>query len=361
MKAFQKPKRTFCSKPERKIENMKRLSIFNKIVFAINLVVVVLLLVACAVPYLTFENLPFLSFLSLGVPVLVGANTLFFLYWLIQGKRQMLYSLAILVFGYFVLGTFIKLSFTRDKFAKEDLKILSYNVHGFKKKPGIKRITLYKGVQDLVLEEQPDIICFQEVGYRMDKDFMNYPYHHLQRIYTGKKAHLGIFSKYPIIKSEIINFPNSINNGSYADIVYKNDTIRVYNIHMQSLGITPGTGVIRSKSTDQLYEGVANSFIQQLQQAKMIAEHKASSPYKTLVCGDFNNTQFSNVYHQIKGDMQDSFIEEGSGYGRTFNFLQIPLRIDFLLADESFEVRGHKNYDLNYSDHFPVMASFRLK
>lgn len=93
----------------------------------------------------------------------------------------------------------------------------------------------------------------------------------------------------------------------------------------------------------------------------MIADHMASSPYPTLLCGDFNNTQFSNIYYQIKGEMQDSFIEEGIGYGRTFNFFRIPLRIDFIMADETFEVRAHKNYDLKYSDHYPIMASFRLK
>ena len=172
---------------------------------------------------------------------------------------------------------------------------------------------------------------------------------------------MGIFSRYPIIASETITFPNSINDGSYADIVYKGDTIRIFNLHMESLGITPGTGVLRRSSSERLYSKVTGAFKKQEKQAETIRELIDASPYKTMLCGDFNNTQFSKAYHLIKGDMQDSFIEKGSGYGRTLNYFNIPLRIDFIMADQSFEVKEHKNYNFKYSDHYPVMASFRLR
>ncbi|NNE77726.1 MAG: hypothetical protein HKN31_11715 [Pricia sp.] len=130
---------------------------------------------------------------------------------------------------------------------------------------------------------------------------------------------------------------------------------------MQSLGITPGTGAIRSRPIDRLFRRVTKRFEKQLEQAKMIEKHMASSPYKTIVCADMNNTQFSNVYRIIKGNLQDSFMKKGAGFGKTYNFLQVPLRIDFILADPAFKVEGHKNFTEKYSDHFPVMASFRLE
>ncbi|HET8735824.1 MAG TPA: endonuclease/exonuclease/phosphatase family protein, partial [Pricia sp.] len=211
----------------------------------------------------------------------------------------------------------------------------------------------------LIRKEKPDIVCFQEVSVGMTAHFLDYPYHHLKKIRSQDKVHLGIFSKYPIIDAKIIHFPNSINNGSYADIAYEGDTLRLYNVHMQSLGITPGSGVLRSNSSERLYNRVVNAFKKQEEQAEMIRKHRAGSPHPTLLCGDFNNTQFSKEYHILKGEMQDSFIEAGFGYGRTFNFLRIPLRIDFIMGDTSFEITGHKNYNVNYSDHFPIMASFR--
>ena len=340
---------------------MKGLSFFNKIVFFFNIIFAFVLLLACAVPYLSLELFPFLSILSLGVPVLVVVNTLFFLYWLLGLKKQAFTSLFVLIFGYFVLGTFIKLSSESTDFKEDELKVMTYNVRAFNRYRFLDNDNIPEEIEGLVEQEKPDIICFQEVGHDMQEDYLDYPYHFLKRIPAGNKVHMGIFSKYPIIKAEIINFPNSINNGSYADILYKGDTLRIYNLHMQSLGITPGTGVLRSQSSERLYRRVTNAFKRQQQQAQIIAEHKAKSPYRTLVCGDFNNTQFSSVYHTIIGEMQDTFIEKGSGYGRTYNFLMIPIRIDFIMADSSFEVMGHKNFDEKFSDHFPVMASFRLK
>ena len=54
------------------------------------------------------------------------------------------------------------------------------------------------------------------------------------------------------------------------------------------------------------------------------------------------------------------FIEKGKGFGRTLDFHKLPMRIDFILADPAFEVKSHTNYDVVYSDHYPIMASFKL-
>jgi len=100
----------------------------------------------------------------------------------------------------------------------------------------------------------------------------------------------------------------------------------------------------------------------QQEQAKIVAAHREQTTHKTIVCGDFNSTQYSNVYKTILGeDLVDTFQEQGSGYGRTFNFEYYPVRIDFILADKQFEVMAHKNYNKKFSDHFPVMTSLRLK
>ncbi len=238
---------------------------------------------------------------------------------------------------------------------------MSYNIHGFKAFENMDRLTIYNKLKDFIAAENPDVISFQEVSYRMNGNFMNYPYSFLKRIPTGDKVHLGIFSKYPILKAEIIHFPNSINNGSYADILFKKDTIRIYNIHIQSLGITPGTGNVRSKTPEQLYDKLSTRFHRQLSQAKMIESHRATTDFPTIICTDMNNTQFSNVYQVLKGKSLDTFLEEGAGLGRTYNLMGLPLRIDFIFADDHFEILSHKNYDDKFSDHFPVMASFRLK
>ena len=95
--------------------------------------------------------------------------------------------------------------------------------------------------------------------------------------------------------------------------------------------------------------------MQQLQ-TELFLKHKNKCNYKTIVCGDFNNTAFSYVYRAVKGDMTDTFKEAGNGFGRTYNFKFFPMRIDFIFADPAFKVNGFKTYDVEYSDHFPIMA-----
>ena len=73
------------------------------------------------------------------------------------------------------------------------------------------------------------------------------------------------------------------------------------------------------------------------------------------MCGDFNNTVFSYVYRILKGDLLDAFETSGTGFGSTFDFKYFPVRIDFILADQSFKVGTFKNYSVPYSDHFPIL------
>ena len=120
---------------------MKRKSWFHKIVFTINLVFAFLLLIAGVVPYISSKTLSFLSFLSLAVPFLVVVNGLFLLYWAIRRKKQLWYSLVTLVFSYFVLGTFVKLNFSKEEILEEDLSVMTYNVRGFNKYKALDNIS----------------------------------------------------------------------------------------------------------------------------------------------------------------------------------------------------------------------------
>ena len=58
--------------------------------------------------------------------------------------------------------------------------------------------------------------------------------------------------------------------------------------------------------------------------------------------------------------MSDSFIQRGSGFGRSFDFKLFPMRIDFILSDARLDVVDHQNYDVSYSDHFPLISTLSL-
>ena len=215
--------------------------------------------------------------------------------------------------------------------------------------------TVGERIVAFVKDNDPDIVCFQEFSKRGDKKFKYYPFKYI----SNDKGIQAVYSKYPIIANGSLNFPNTKNNAIYADIVINKDTIRVYNIHLQSLNIRPGS--FKRETPHRLFKRLGDSFIKQRQQAELIVAHSKDSPYRKIICADLNNTQYSNVFHEIKGDMRDSFKEKGKGYGSTYIFKFLPIRIDFIMMDKSIEIKAHRNFEEKLSDHYAVMASFRLK
>jgi endonuclease/exonuclease/phosphatase family metal-dependent hydrolase len=262
--------------------------------------------------------------------------------------------------GYFIQDPFIRLFDSNSEISSENLSILTFNALSFsgfdKYNPEIgQEIVAFVTAQD------PDIVCFQEFDYThtFDRSFKQYPYNFVN---YGKDPDLGsaqaIFSKYPIIQRGSLDFFDSSNNAIFADLLIGKDTLRIYNVHLQSLKVRAGN--FKREQPQKLLKRLGESFVKQQQQVDLIRSHSKGSQLKKIICGDFNNTQFSNVYRKLKGDMQDSFEKKGFGYGRTYDFKFLPFRIDFILADPSFEITAHKNFDVRLSDHFPVMASIRL-
>jgi len=339
-----------------------QLSFIDKIAFGINSVIALLLLLACAAPYITAESFSVLSLLSLTVPILVLVNFLFLLYWLLRKKRPFFLSFVALISGYFFLGPFFKFKFSEEVIVEEDLSIMSFNTRAFNKYDWIDNPKIGDQIIDFVTEQNPDMVCFQEFDYTRVKDLPQYPYHYVNYIFPDENRVVqAIFSKYPIIANGSLNFPDSHNNAVYADVVYKKDTIRLYNLHLESLRIKPNTETITNEPSAKLFKRLSKSFSKQQKQAKLFNTHQKGSSYKKIICGDFNNTRFSNVYRMVKGELQDTFDKQGTGYGRTYDFKYFPVRIDFIMVDKTFEVKAHKNFDVRLSDHFPVMVSIQLK
>tara|TARA_R110002049_G_C8896007_1_gene541158 strand:- start:32 stop:691 length:660 start_codon:yes stop_codon:yes gene_type:complete len=215
---------------------------------------------------------------------------------------------------------------------------------------------------EFISSENPDILCIQEFSRIKDSQLKKmYPFNYFTRYKSSeKRSTQAIYSKYPIINSGSLDFPDSGNNAIFADIVVTKDTFRLYNLHLESHKIIPSVSRLSNEPKGRLLKRLSKSFAKQGEQAHLVQKHIEATPFRKIVCGDFNNTQFSNVYKVITGDMNDSFMEQGTGYGRTFNFRYYPLRIDFILADEAFEITAHKNFDIKLSDHFPVMAAIKI-
>lgn len=336
----------------------KGLSKFNKLVFFLNVLAALFMLLACISHFISWGVFSFLTFPSLFLPYLVVVNAFFLVYWALKGKRQILLPILILLFGYFTQDSFFKIFDANDELGEGDIKILTFNVHGFNGLRWTKNPVSEKKIISFIKEQKADILCLQESPFKVEQIFTEYPYRY-ETSSEGRRSILAIFSKFPILSKGAFSFPDSSNGGAFADILVNKDTMRVYSIHLQSHRVRAGS--FKREAPDRLFNRLNKSFQKQQQQANLVKEHANQVSYKKIICGDFNNTQFSSVYATIKGDMKDSFQEKGSGLGNTYTFKFLPFRIDFILTDPELEITSHKNFDVRLSDHTPVMASFRLK
>jgi len=322
--------------------------------------VAALLLLSYVIPYVAPKNFAFISVLSLAVPILIILNILFFVYWLLKVKKQLLVSLIVLAFGYKCLGSLYKFSSSKDVENTDNISVMSYNVRLFNLYEWIEETEIPEKISTLINQQNPDIICLQEYKLNEKVDLSSYAYKYEDL--SGKKQKIGqvILSKYPIVNSGSVEFPNTHNNAIYADVVKGNDTIRVYNIHLQSLHISADVAKLNTEDSEKLVRQTGKTFKIQQTQTELFLKHKESSTYKTIITGDFNNTPYSYVYRLIKGDFNDAFEMAGNGFGRTFDFKFFPVRIDFILSDSNFKVNGFKTFEQQYSDHYPVMAKLEL-
>lgn len=347
---------------------MKNLSWFNKGMFFLNIVLTIVTFLAYVLPFLAPKLFPILSVLTLFIPMFFILNGLFFIYWGLQFKKRMILSGLVLLMGITFINKFYKFSSKEYPEDDKDFKVMSYNVRLFNLFKWIDKDDVPGDILNFINDKNPDILCIQEFSSSANIDLKVYQYKYI--FMEGNKIKTGqaIFSKFPIINQGDIVFPNSNNNVIYADIKKGKDIIRVYNMHLQSIKITPDVNeiseninVINQDKSQMLLIRISKAFKQQQQQAEILKEHKKQCEYPIIICGDMNNSAFSYVYRNIKGTLKDSFEEAGTGFGQTYKFRYYPARIDYIFADEKMKVKKFESFsDFDNSDHYPVMVKLSL-
>jgi vancomycin resistance protein VanJ len=345
---------------------LKKSGTFGKFIFWINCFVAFFLAVSFVLPYLPPKSYPTVSVLSLIVSPLIILNIIFALYWLLRGKVALLLSAGVLIMAHFFFNSFIEFSSEGDASQFEStLKVMSYNVRLFNANEKNSTVNVSETMSEILGSTKPDIVCIQEY-YRDQKiDFSAYPYQYIHfREEKNKKgvlreSYLGhaILSKYPLVNRGAFDFKGTNNNGLYVDIVKSQDTIRIYNLHLMSFGVAPKVSYLQEADTKKLLGRISGGFVRQQSQIEEVLAQKTNSPYPVLVAGDFNNTPFSYVYREMKKDMKDSYLERGNGLGTTYLFDSYPMRIDYILASETFEIVNFETIKKTFSDHYPIIST----
>lgn len=334
---------------------------WQRILYVANVCLAALLLIALLLPYIPPRSFGF-SVLSLFTPILLIINVMFVVIWFYLRKKILILSTILFLLSLPFFGRFFQIS-GKNSFDPTDVSLMSFNVRIFNHFKWNSDENLHSKIIHFIKEQHPNIIAIQEFHRKEKNSFSFYKYQKIIYKHPSDNIGMAIMSDYSIINSGSLNFPNTSNNGIFADIVIKKDTIRLYSLHLESFRLNPEEKEIFSQeNSEKILKKLEHRFNIQQTQLEIFNEHRQNSPYPILVCGDFNNTAFSYLYRKIKSDdLNDSFQECGSGFGKTYHYKYFPFRIDYILVDKSFDISSHKVFSEEvFSDHFPILTTFRL-
>lgn len=360
------------------------------------LISVTLLLLSYFASYLHPVSCILLPAFTLMFPVLLFLNIIWIIFFSITLQyKKLVIALVLQIFFFSDVKKFYNISFSENvSHSKNILSAMSFNVKLFDLYNWQNNYDTRKKIFDYLKNHPADIMCFQEFYTSEDSNdfnnieelkeiFPNYYFHAEYFVTLRKNDHWGLLtmSKFPIVKQSVMHFNNAKNNGCiFTDILFNKDTIRVFNLHLQSYSLykkkkwkpnqKPDTtsffeSLDSSAKGLNLLEKLYNNNILKVQQAESILEIVKSTHYPILLIGDFNDIAHSYIMRIIQQhQLTDAFIEKGNGLGITYHD-KIFLRIDYIFHSPDFKtldfITENNSQTQHISDHYPIRALFELR
>jgi endonuclease/exonuclease/phosphatase family metal-dependent hydrolase len=371
----------------------KKPSILSRILLFFNLIAVLALFTVYLGTRVNPEMFWPIAFAGLIYPLILIINLFFVILWIARLRWYFIISLATILLGWSQVGNFLQINKTKKSFPGDgkNFSILSYNVRVFDLyNYGPKwehNFTERNNIFRFLKEKDFDIICLQEFVHDKKGDFKTLDT--LKTFIRAKYAHteysnisrdvmyfgLATFSAYPILNKGIIEFPNKHGNMCmYSDIVMGSDTIRVYNVHFESIGLSPEDYVFMENITNaehltdrtyikngslRILQRIKRAFVQRSEQVLIVIEHMDNCPYPVIFAGDFNDTPASWAYTQITQRLNDAF-KSGRGIGQTYIGVIPGFRIDYILHGDEFTAYNFTTGKQKHSDHYPIWTWLNL-
>ncbi|MEJ6589692.1 MAG: endonuclease/exonuclease/phosphatase family protein [Crocinitomicaceae bacterium] len=360
----------------------------NKIKAPIDFIlkIVTLFFSACLItsyftPYIDPADYTLLPFFGLAFPVLSLINIIILIVWLSK-KDSWLWFPAIIL----ILGIPFQMKIFSVSISKEDVpinasqwKVMSYNVHLFDlyNKDFKEALKTRNEIFEFIRKENPDVLCLQEYYEQKNptrfntldsiKSIMGSDLYHEKGIHLKKSKQtfgVSIFSKYQIInQGDVVHQDVDKNNKNYCiyvDLVKESDTIRFYNVHLQSIKLEAKdyTNPSKQKNKDQARDGYSRGFQKiktafsiRAKQSEAVSKHIKTSPYPVIVSGDFNDTPMSYTYHKFEDDLTDAFRNTSSGFGATYIGILPAGRIDYIFHSKELNSSNFEIQKEELSDH----------
>lgn len=365
---------------DRPIRRRSTISIIFRVLTAVICIALVVAMLICYItPHVTPDKLGSLTIVGIFAPLIYLGVIVMMLVMTILKRWIFAAILAIVaLFGVPHISKYYNIDFLRSvekPVDRSSFTIMTYNIRGFYNDDGERIVN--KFVNYLSSKGVPEILCLQEFPRDTEgADLIDTLYKHTygeyfvhESVESGNVV-LRTYSRYPFIedsKGEI----SGLNTGTsqWVDVIIKEkDTVRIFNNHLYTMSISEedSEDIARGKILQDgdrvrsIVKRIADNSSIRAKHADMLHREIKGSPHRNIVCGDFNDTPMSYVYNTLSDNLNDAFIELGSGNGCTFRPMHNVLRIDYILYSEGLEGHSYEaDHSATMSDHLPVMA--RLK
>ena len=325
--------------------------IFNYLLIIINIFLTVVQFILMKFNYSLYN----FDLLKLFVPIFCLINILFFVYWIFLLKWPLF--IFIISFGLSFNEWFLLYQLPNNAIvSSQGLKVMSFNVRNFNVYEWIKKKDIPESIEAFIKKQNPEIICFQEFDKDLSPKFSHYPYKYFNSFGSNVNRGSCIYSKIPIINKGKINFDDSNHGGIYIDIKRGRDTLKIINIHYESIGLSSKDSLLVDKNLLSLNRKIQKAFNKQEKQVSKTIDFLNKIKTPTIICSDLNNNPFSIPYKNLSIGKKDAFVEAGDGFGHTYFFGFFPLRIDYIFVDKRLKVLSFLTFKDKLSDHKPIMA-----
>ena len=352
---------------------MKQILIY--ILLLLNFVAVFALGIASISVFVSPEKIWMAALFGMAYPYLLVVNLIFIVLWASIKPWFTLFSIIIILAGYSHIGNYLQ--FNGKQTNEKGIRITSYNVKYFMGNTDYPNKENADHILNFLRQNKADIICLQEVRLNKRQIFdINktkiFDMNHMQLAHSSHAGGQLTMTRYPILNMGEIRFKNTGNMIIFTDMLINQDTIRVYNCHLQSYSLKKreinSIDSLNFENNEESKEKFMllgakfrNALIKRAEQAATLREHLDQCPYPVIVCGDFNSTPVSFTYNTVRGSLEDSFAESGKGTANTYNGKLPSFRIDYILYSPKFTSYNFAVSTLKHSDHYPISCDLFIK
>lgn len=265
------------------------------------------------------------------------------------------------------------------KSGEPTIKVLTFNVFGFLDFSN-NESSYSDATIKYILSQDADIVLCQEAEGILtggNRVLSNGQQSEIRRIYPYVEADrrgMAILSKYPFTQVDVENAdPNQLDLCRY-DVNINGMELHLFSLHMQSIGLTAADKELyrhftegeSSANMDKLRVGIIPklkaAFRSRARQARIVREALDETDGNILLCGDFNDIPGSYAARTIAGDdLTDAYRHAGLGPAITYHADRLYFRIDQMFYRGDIEALRAWVGDCSSSDHYPLLAIFRLE